>query len=93
MRPFEQDQPPFFCSSESEWFTGVLLQLHKTLELMRVIDLHFVSILEVKRTDVFFIISLICQDKNLKCCVKQSSVSFRLASPTITEVSGILLEK
>ena len=41
----------------------------------------------------FSIISLICHEKNLKCCVKQSSVSFCLASPTVTAASGVLLKK
>ena len=44
----------FIYRSESELFTGdrLQLQLYKTSESIRVIDLHLVSVQEVKKTDV-----------------------------------------
>ena len=67
MSGVEQDQPPFYYSSESELFTGDLLQLqlYKTSESIRVIDLHLVSVQEVKKTDVLLKI-LIRHENKLK---------------------------
>ena len=61
------------------------LQLYKMSETIRVIDLHLVSIQEVKK-QMFYLISLICHENKLKYWVKHF-IAKR------TEVSGLLLEK
>ena len=53
MHSFKEDQPPFYCNSESELFTSDLLQLYKTSESIRVNNLHLISIQEVKKTEFF----------------------------------------
>ena len=63
MRGVEQDQTPFYCSSESksELFTcgWLQLQLYTTSESIRVFTLHLVSVQEVKGRSMFCLILLI----------------------------------
>ena len=97
MRGFEQDQPPFYYSSESEWIVSrwfVAVAVIQNIRVDKSCWFHLVSALEAKHFLLFHnFFDLKWKESEMMCKTIKFFISHGIAYRPVVEASGVLLEK